>query len=92
MKIENYREQPQTSREIARFDVYLDAINLTLREFRIVRKKDGKGWFIAAPAFKKTQGDKDTWIPYFEWSEAKSKMFFDKLHELVKQVIEQATS
>lgn len=86
MQILNYREQPATSKEMCRFDVYLENVGITLCELRVLRKKTGSGWFIALPCFGKDRpdGGKD-WIPYFSFSEARKKEFMDKLHELLKE-------
>ena len=89
MKIENYREQPQGAKEIARFDVYLDKHGITLHEFRIVKKKDGSGWFVAPPCFAHGIVGTKRWLPYFSFSEARKKEFYDKLHEMVKEILNQ---
>lgn len=89
MKIENYRDSLQGSKEIARFDVSLDKIGITLHEFRIVKKKDGSGWFIAAPSFCHDLTGTKRWLPYFSFTEARKKEFYDKLHEMVKEIMEQ---
>jgi hypothetical protein len=88
MRIENYREQPAASREVARFDIYLENMGMTFKEWRIIRKKAG-GWFISAPSFCIEREGQKTWHEYISFSEARKKEFFDKLMDLVKGMIKE---
>lgn len=86
MKIENYRPQESHPHEIARFDVELERMGLTLHEFKAIRKKDG-GWFIAAPNFSTEKAGVKVFLPYFSLSEKRRKVFFDTAYKLVKEKI-----
>jgi hypothetical protein len=87
MKLENWRDQPATAKEFAIFDVHLDNIGLTVHQFKIVRKKDG-GWFISAPSFSKANPDgTKTWLPYISLLGDRKKQFYDKLEQLVREVL-----
>jgi len=87
MKITNYREMPQASREIARFDIELENLGITLHEWRIVRKKAG-GWFLSAPNYMiEVEGTK-RWLPYVSFNEKRKEEFFTKLNELVAAIME----
>ena len=85
MIIENYRKFDNHKTEIARFDVILENIGLTLHEFKVVRGKNG--WFIAPPNFSYEKAGVKMWAPYFSVSENRKKEFFEKLKDLVNEKI-----
>ena len=89
MEIKNFRENNPNSKYLAIFDVYFPQLGLSIREFKIMAKKTG-GWFISPPSFsqEKSDGSKE-WIPFFTFNEARKKDFYDKLHEMVKEIMNQ---
>lgn len=78
MKIENYRELPPGGYAVAMFDVYLDGIQLTLRNLKLCLSKKGHH-FVGYPSFgvENDPGSPKTWVQYFEFSKEK-KIEFDK--------------
>ena len=53
MKIENYTEQ-QHPKVIATFDLVLDQMYLTLRNWKVLKGKNN-GWFAVPPSFKSSE-------------------------------------
>lgn len=88
IEIQNFKGGPNGSKIYAYFDVFLPKIQLTLRNFRILKKKDGSG-FITAPSFKKDfETGKDAWLPFFSFNQERQKQFMDELYELLKGEME----
>ena len=90
IRIENYRSENQGS-TIAIFDIYLEKLQLTLRNWKLIRTKKGQ-LFVSAPAFGQPHPTdefvKKTWIPYVEWSEERNKDFQAKVLEAVRPLHE----
>jgi hypothetical protein len=80
MEIKNFRKLPEDNPNFALFDVYIPALELTLRNFRLRRGKKG-GWYINSANFK----DGNEWVPYIAFSSEKFKDFSQKCHELLKE-------
>lgn len=83
MQIENFRMQPATSSTIAIFDIYFPNSSCTFRNFRLVKGK--KGHFVCAPSFREEKDDGTVkYIPYVEYSPEKSREFFKKIYDTLK--------
>lgn len=88
IEIQNFRGGPNGGKIYATFDCYLPKIQLHLRNFRILKKKDGSG-FITAPSFKKDfENGRDAWLPFFSFNQECQKQFMDELYELLKGEME----
>ena len=90
MEIENFRKSKGSANpsELARFDVVLEKIGVTLHEFKVLRSKND-GWFVTPPNFSNEKDGVKTWHPYFSITEERKKEFFDKMKELVKVKMEE---
>lgn len=86
MRVENYKEQPSGSKIVAVFDVYIPAVQLTLRNLKIINKKDG-GKFIAFPSFSKDGFNGKTWVPYISFSKEKGDEFLHLLWQELKTFV-----
>lgn len=88
MKIENYREEDgaatgRSTNVLATFDIYLEKISMTLRNWKVVRKKDG-GWFACPPSYKSTEG---SYKPLVEIHTTKREGFNKMLYDLLKPLV-----
>jgi len=90
MQIENYRESANASnvKVIATFDLVLDKAYLTLKNWKVVRKKDG-GWFACSPSFKLSEDDagKPSFESYVIVHEKRRLEFNKALHEQLSGLV-----
>lgn len=75
MEIVNYEEQPQGSKVLAFFGVYVKS-GITYNHYKLIHGKNGT--FIASPSKNKGDMDNPNWVPYIEMSQEK-KADFDKV-------------
>lgn len=91
MKIENYREcaNAANAKVIANFDLCLDKAYLTLRNWKVIRKKDG-GWFATPPSFKESEDDdgRPIFKALVEVHDNRRMGFNKALHEAVKPFVD----
>jgi len=84
MKIENYREAGPSDKYIAKFDLYIPALQMTLHELKLIRSTKGHN-FIAMPSFsKEDEFGKKSWFPFIEFSKEKKVEFEKQVMELLK--------
>ena len=87
MEINNYREQPAGAKFIAYFDVYFPALQLTLRNLKLIRSQKGHH-FIGFPAFcEDFHGAEKKFIPYMEFSKDRGQEFQTKCKELLEDMM-----
>lgn len=87
MKIENYREQPQSVYFLALFDVYLEKIGLTFKNLKLCVSKKGIH-FLGYPSYAEDQEDgSKKWFPYYSFSSEKKKDFEEKIFQELQSLV-----
>lgn len=85
MEILNYREQPIGSKFLAFFDIYLPALQLTLRNLKLIKSAKGH-YFVAFPSFcEDFNASQKKFVPYMEFSKEKAQEFQTKCKELLEE-------
>ena len=85
MKILNYRRQPQGSFNLALFDVYIPALDVTWHNFRLVQSKKGHK-FVQSAAFGVDGPDgKKIWKPIISFGEHRGKEFNQQCLKLLQE-------
>lgn len=87
MEITNYREQSSGAKFIAYFDVYFPALQLTLRNLKLIKSSKGH-YFIGFPAFLEDPAAREKkFIPYMEFSKDRGQEFQKKCKELLEDMM-----
>ena len=86
MEIQNYREQPIGGKIVALFDIYMPNVDITLRNWKLIRGKSDKP-FPVSPSFCEDVDGQKKWTSLVEVGARRRDEFYASLKAALEPFI-----
>lgn len=85
MQIINFKRNAHGSTVVATFEVYIPALQATLRQLKLIQSKKGSN-FVSLPSFKQDNEEgKPIYRPYLDFSKDRLEAFLKEIYHLLKE-------